>query len=79
MQIIQVVGVKEQMRKDTKPLINQMKQADLSLYLLSGDEISRVLPIAFKSKIVNHYDTLLFLDNENARVVMKNHLTIISQ
>ncbi|CAD8169381.1 unnamed protein product [Paramecium pentaurelia] len=79
MQIIQVVGVKEQMRKDTKPLINQMKQADLSLYLLSGDEISRVLPIAFKSKIVNHYDTLLYLDNENARVVMKNHLTIISQ
>lgn len=79
MQIIQVVGVKEQMRKDTKPLINQMKQADLSLYILSGDEISRVLPIAFKSKIVNHHDTLLYLDNENARVVMKNHLTIISQ
>jgi len=51
----------------------------LSLYILSGDEISRVLPIAFKSKIVNHHDTLLYLDNENARVVMKNHLTIISQ
>ncbi|CAD8115930.1 unnamed protein product [Paramecium sonneborni] len=79
MQIVQVVGIKEQIRKDTKILINQMKAAELSLYLLSGDELSRVLPIAFKSKILNQYDTLLYLDNDNARVVMKNHLTILSQ
>lgn len=55
-----------------------MKSAELSLYLLSGDELTRVLPVAFKSKIINQYDTLLYLDNDNARVVMKNHLTILS-
>lgn len=55
-----------------------MKSADLSLYLLSGDELSRVLPVAYKSNLVNYLDTLLYLDNDNARLVMKNHLTILS-
>lgn len=29
-----------------------MKSADLSLYLLSGDELSRVLPVAYKTNII---------------------------
>lgn len=45
--------MKEAVRKDSKAIINQMKLADLSLYMLSGDELSRVLPVAYKSNIIS--------------------------
>ncbi|CAD8127655.1 unnamed protein product [Paramecium sonneborni] len=74
MQIMHVLGIKEKIRPDVKPLIQQMKQADLSLFLLSGDELNRVLPVAYKSKILSTTDQLIYIDSDNAKLVIKNQL-----
>ncbi|CAD8108619.1 unnamed protein product [Paramecium sonneborni] len=79
MQIMQVLGIKEKIRPDAKLLIQQMKQADLSLFLLSGDEINKVLPVAYKSGLLLNTDQLLYLDSDNAKLVIKNQLAQMAQ
>ncbi|CAK69401.1 unnamed protein product (macronuclear) [Paramecium tetraurelia] len=79
MQIMHVLGIKEKIRPDAKVLIQQMRQADLSLFLLSGDDLNRVLPVAYKSKLLSTTDQLLYIDSDNAKLVIKNQLAQMAQ
>ncbi|CAD8192211.1 unnamed protein product [Paramecium pentaurelia] len=79
MQIMHVLGIKEKIRPDAKILIQQMRQADLSLFLLSGDDLNRVLPVAYKSKLLSTTDQLLYIDSDNAKLVIKNQLAQMAQ
>ena len=82
MAIIEVAGIKESIRKDIKPTISSLRQADLSMFILSGDELSRVLPIAYKSGLLSQNDSVINFEYDSphsAKLNIKNQLSIMSQ
>jgi magnesium-transporting ATPase (P-type) len=54
---MQVVGVEEKLRPLVQETVDKMKK--MNLWLLSGDSSSRVIPIAYKSGIIDPFDSII--------------------
>lgn len=53
MQLINVLGLEEKLRKNAVETIKYFKDSQMKTWILSGDKFNRVLPVANKTGIID--------------------------
>lgn len=56
MSLIQVLGLQERMRADVPYTIQEIKDASIKLWILSGDDQNKVVPASYKAGVLDPLD-----------------------
>ncbi|CAK92348.1 unnamed protein product (macronuclear) [Paramecium tetraurelia] len=75
LEVILIVGVQEKMKKQLKEIINYYHNADISIWIASGDTKNKVLPVAYKSNILKENIQVLTIEsNDMISQQIKQHI-----
>ena len=65
MNFLGVVGVEEELQDNTKDTVKAIKQADIKLWIFTGDCVENSVSVALASSIKSEYQDLYFITNKN--------------
>ncbi|CAK67070.1 unnamed protein product (macronuclear) [Paramecium tetraurelia] len=75
LEVVLIVGVQEKLKKQLKDIINYYQNADISIWIASGDTKNKVLPIAYKSSILKENIQILKIEsNDMISQQIKSHI-----
>ncbi|CAD8201256.1 unnamed protein product [Paramecium pentaurelia] len=75
LEVILIVGVQEKLKKQLKDILNYYHNADISIWIASGDTKNKVLPIAYKSNILKENIQILKIEsNDMISQQIKSHI-----
>ncbi|CAD8105459.1 unnamed protein product [Paramecium primaurelia] len=75
LEVILIVGVQEKIKRQLKEIINYYQNADISIWIASGDTKNKVLPIAYKSNILKENIQILKIEsNDMISQQIKQHI-----
>jgi magnesium-transporting ATPase (P-type) len=76
---MQVVGVEEKLRTHVRETIEKLKK--MNLWLLSGDSNNRVIPVAYRSGILDPNENSIHIDDTQSQeinLIIKNQLNLMN-
>jgi P-type E1-E2 ATPase len=74
MVLVSVIGLEEKLRKNACETLQMITEAKLKPWILSGDRFNRVLPVAYKTRIIDKsYQNIVFdaTEYEEIKVLIK--------
>ncbi len=80
MKLLTIVGLKDKLRKGSIKCVQNMQNADIRVWMLTGDSGNNSIPIAYQSKIVDVESSLLHFEGTNMegfKVLIKSHLNLL--
>ncbi|CAD8119912.1 unnamed protein product [Paramecium sonneborni] len=75
LEVVLIIGVQEKIKKQLKDIITFYQNADISIWIASGDNKNKVLPIAYKSNILKENIHILKIEsNDMISQQIKQHI-----